>query len=395
MGVGYEDGKRVSIGCSRKGKLWSLSSGSLADWRTWCDQVGAKLSSTQARPDDFLRYTLVPVVVHQLPASHALMVDWPDQMFESASFRFEVICEGRTYDFHSCELGLSAWDAGGATFTFALKIGDELEVGMRLRLLPDERADLGYLVEQVGGPATEIDAFGRRTPVVEFFNRNPPLVRLNDGSQLAGNILLQPQEALGDTFDRDAISTLPWADTDLRQESRWRGGEFRPRSIQQRFIEHLERGDSSFIVDDDDNGESGDVVEIEETGDKIVVTLWHCKYASGDEAGHRASDLYVVCGQAQKSVKWTWSLTTLTNHLISRETKHRRGRPTRFIRGSLERLVALRKASRRKYVTFRVGIVQPGLRKTLMPVEHLAILGATSSFLRTVTNHPLLVVTSD
>jgi hypothetical protein len=34
-GVGYEAGKRCNVGGSRKGKLWSMASGSLAQWRTW------------------------------------------------------------------------------------------------------------------------------------------------------------------------------------------------------------------------------------------------------------------------------------------------------------------------------------------------------------------------
>lgn len=105
-------------------------------------------------------------------------------------------------------------------------------------------------------------------------------------------------------------------------------------------------------------------------------------------------DLYEVCGQAQKSTKWTWNFPNLVAHLTERETKHRAGRPTRFVRGSLDRLVVLRKASRRKYVVFRVGIVQPGLSKAGIENDHLAILGSTSLFLRTVTNHPLVVISS-
>jgi hypothetical protein len=42
-GLGYESGKRRTVGCSRKGKIWSMSSGSIADWRSWGDEVGAKL----------------------------------------------------------------------------------------------------------------------------------------------------------------------------------------------------------------------------------------------------------------------------------------------------------------------------------------------------------------
>ena len=157
-------------------------------------------------------------------------------------------------------------------------------------------------------------------------------------------------------------------------------------SIQHRFIAHLEEGLSSFIIDDDDSGESADVVSIEETADTITVTLWHCKHAGGATPGQRVEDLYVVCGQAQKSVKWAWSFANLVKHLLIRETEHRRGRPSRFIRGSSNALVTLRKAARRKFVIFKVGVVQPGLSRNNVPAEHLAIIGATSSFIECITD---------
>ena len=162
-------------------------------------------------------------------------------------------------------------------------------------------------------------------------------------------------------------------------------------SIQQHFISHLEAGPATFIIDDDDNGESADVVAIEDANNTLTVYLWHCKYAHGATAGERAADLYVLCGQAEKSSKWTWSLENLVKHLVVRESKHRRGRPSRFIRGSSSALVTLRKSARKKFVVFRVGIVQPGFSKANAPAEHLAIIGAANTFIQTVTDQPLVV----
>lgn len=94
-GVGYESGRRITIGCSQKGKLWSMASGSLAQWRTWCDELGAKLDDANVTPDDFLRYTLIPAVISVLPDTVALTADWPDQLFESSTFRFQVHASDR------------------------------------------------------------------------------------------------------------------------------------------------------------------------------------------------------------------------------------------------------------------------------------------------------------
>jgi len=395
-GVGYENGRRVSVGCSRKGKIWSLQTGSLADWRQWCDEIGAKLANNEAEPNDFLRHTLVPSELNDgnLPASRALMADWPEQLFEAATFRFDVTVAEERFDFHNCALDLVEWTPAAAAFTFALYVDMRHTSVFRLTLHAERREGLYYSVVHIDGPLVEIVAFGRTLPAAEFFTAAPPLVRLEDGSQVSGDIVLRPREVLGEVYPRAAIMTLDWVDTNLTEESRWRDGAVRPRSIQQRFIEFLEQGNSAFIIDDDDTGESADIVAIEDTEQTITVTLWHCKYSAAEDAGNRVQDLFEVCGQAQKSIKWTWSFATLVRHIVDRETKHRRGRPTRFIRGTLNGLVTTRKGSRRKYVVFKVGIVQPGLRKGGIGNEHLAILGATSLFLRTVTNHPLLVYAS-
>ncbi len=395
-GVGYEDGKRRTVGCSRKGKIWSMSSGSLANWKNWCNEIGEKLINADNDPNDFLRYTLVPSLVDVLPNVPALMVDWPDQLFESYNFRFEVLAaDGSSFGFHDCELDLVEWPDQGAAFRFVLRAGEEVEILLELTIRTHEGAESTYDVRRSDGPPLEVQAVGQRWDVAAFFGANPPLVRLANGSQLSGNILLEPREELADTYERNRIQILDWTGVDLTVESLWRNGERRERSIQERFIAHLEGGLATFIIDDDDTGESADVVAIEETAEEITVHLWHCKYSGGPEPGQRVRDLYEVCGQAQKSVKWTWSLKTLVTHLIARESDHLRGRPTRFIRGSANELATLRKAARRKFVKFRIGIVQPGISRQNVPADHLSVLGSTNSFIQTVTDNPLLVFASN
>lgn len=322
------------------------------------------------------------------------MVDWPDQLFEFSNFRFEATVEDRSYDFHDCQLDLTEW-GDPAFFRFTLRAGDDVATTMVLRIVPpaggDGTQESSYTVRYEAGPRVTIRAAGQSWPEEDFFEANPPLVRLADGSQLSGNILLKPREELAETFERAQIRPLDWTGVDLQKESRWKDGAMRADSIQQKFIQHLEGGLATFIIDDDDNGEAADVVAVEETNDAITVYLWHCKYAGGATPGERADDLYVVCGQAQKSVKWTWSFETLVKHLLIRETEHRRGRPTRFIRGTSAQLVTLRKSARKKFVNFRIGIVQPGLSQANVPADHLAIIGATNSFIQSVTDNPLLV----
>ncbi|MDP3720058.1 MAG: DEAD/DEAH box helicase family protein [Acidobacteriota bacterium] len=396
-GVGYENGTRHTVGCSRKGKIWSMATGSLAQWKSWCDEIGAKLADPNAQPNDFLRFTLIPSLVVALPDAEALLVDWPDQLFEAWNFRFQArSAADASHDFHDCQLDLGAWTVGGTSFRFIFRAGLELESLLELTLTPGVGGNEGtYAVRLVAGEALRIVASGTEWDIAAFFTENPPLVRLADGSQLSGNILLKPREALADTFDRTQVQTLDWIDVDFAKESRWKDGAVREDSIQHHFITHLEATLATFIVDDDDTGESADIVSVEETADTITVFLWHCKYSHGAQPGERASDLYELCGQAAKSVKWTWSLETLVKHLVQRDSRHGRGRPSRFIRGTPAQLVTLRKSARKKFVVFRVGIVQPGFSRQDAPADHLSIVGSTNSLIQTITGYPLLIYGSD
>ncbi len=101
MGVGYEAGHRVSIGCSRKGKIWSLQTDSLAGWREWCRRLGVKLSNNNVEPNEFLKHTLIPEQLKNgvLPDRQAMMIDWPDQLFESATFKITVVNGDDKYGF--------------------------------------------------------------------------------------------------------------------------------------------------------------------------------------------------------------------------------------------------------------------------------------------------------
>ncbi|HCC59361.1 MAG TPA: hypothetical protein DEQ47_19280 [Solibacterales bacterium] len=90
----------------------------------------------------------------------------------------------------------------------------------------------------------------------------------------------------------------------------------------------------SLIIDDDDRCEAADVVGIAETDDHIEGEFWYCKFAMADEPGHRIEELYQVCGQAQKSIRWLEKPRELFTHLMRREPRKLKGKEcTRYERG--------------------------------------------------------------
>src|SRR5690606_4636039 len=153
-----------------------------------------------------------------------------------------------------------------------------------------------------------------------------------------------------------------WGATPIRVESKWRNGVMRTDSIQGHMITECVAADNTFVFDDDDSGEAADIIVIKDQRDSfnLEVTLYHCKYSSGNSPGARYADLYEVCGQAVKSAKILHRAEGLLAHMIKRESRLG-GRPTRLEKGSFEDLKSLSRRVGRYRARIRICIVQPGL----------------------------------
>ena len=118
---------------------------------------------------------------------------------------------------------------------------------------------------------------------------------------------------------------------------------------------------------------------------RIDVEFYHCKFSRKARAGGRIDDLYVVCGQAQTSIRWMSShekRTDLFTHLLRRESMRRAaGRPTRFERGDSRLVERLREMTRTARMVLKIFIVQPGVSKASISETQLYLLSVTENYL--------------
>lgn len=132
---------------------------------------------------------------------------------------------------------------------------------------------------------------------------------------------------------------------------------------------------------------------------QIDVEFYHVKYSSEDAPGARIDDLYVVCGQAQTSIRWMSShekRTDLFTHLLRREAKRRGdGRPTRFERGNSRLVETLREMTRTTEMSLKIVVVQPGVSQARISETQLRLLSVTENYLRETYQLPFAVVMSE
>ncbi len=396
-GVGFEKGGPTSVGAGKRGRVWSNLRLRVDQFAAWCRSIGAKIDDPNIDPEQVLRGTLIPMLIDSRPTSVPVCVDWPVEILdlvESAT----TITFGATISQHLTYVSIEPCDFTDSGPIVLRVSSEQREVQVRLKFVGSgKNADFMFIYEDDRRATIKR---GAEYDLCEFLTEYPPTIWFADGSRLDGNVLVQLRS---DTplYSRDRLIPIDWTNIDLTQESQRE--ERRTNTVQFRMIEHIKaEARHEILFDDDGKGEAADIVGISldsQTLPKLItVDLFHCKYSSSPEPGARISDMYEVCGQAQRSVLWMHNKDRRTDffaHLLKREAlRVESGRATRLEVGTRDRLVQIRDLSRTCRIAIRVFIVQPGLSKVEAAEHQLAVLGVTEKFLHETYQVPLQVYCS-
>ena len=398
-GSGFADGQRVTVGASRKGRVWSIRRETLDQLVSWCVETGAKLLDDSINPDDVLKGTLEETPVISRPPIMPTVIDWPEEIYKAPEASWWIEFGGRVWQLAELSIDLVAPDTD-SPLRFSISSGTAaVEIELQLEQ-KDESPDYRFVTQ--GEARAQVRRGEEATPedLDEFLYEHPPVIWFVDGSSLEGNqhVRLRVQQP---PYPSEKISAWDWTGVNLRTESQ--GPEKDAFSIQARVIRELKKSNYAVVFDDDDKGELADVVAVRLVGDQtaptaIDVELYHCKYSGAANAGHRIGDLYVVCGQAQKCISWMRSpdrQTEMFTHMLRRETLRRdAGLPSRIELGTFDAIVTLREMSRLRPINVRVFIVQPGLSKASASRDQLELLSVTENHLMETYQLPFGVIAS-
>jgi superfamily II DNA or RNA helicase len=397
-GSGFEAGEHATVGASRKGRIWSHRRDRVDQLVMWCKQVGEKLLDSNIDPDMVLRGTLETAIVAARPSGMPIGVDWPEEIYQSIEMPWSVSIGNATRHLSEVELELVEPTLAGPIRLALVADNDRAEVELEF-FQQGETADYRFVLR--GDQPVRIIRGETPFEAAGFFSENPPRVWFADGASLDGNEYTPLKSELP-PYDPARIEAWDWTGVDIRKESQ--GFAKEPDSIQAAVIARLSADDYQLIFDDDENGEAADVVAVRVIGGlqepkQIDVEFYHLKYSSEDAPGARIGDLYVVCGQAQTSIRWMAShekRADLFTHLLRREAKRQRdGRPTRFERGDNRLVETLREMVHSTRMTLRVVVVQPGVSKAGISDTQLRLLSVTENYLMETYQLPFAVVMSE
>lgn len=383
---GWRDGSRVNISASLKGRIWThATAASLKHWCDWCNGVGDRLLDDSISIDDVIGNFLLPKDVTARPMGVLLAAEWPPDVYVTGPDRYVLHFDEKRYSIVDVDLSpTDETDSGPFRLTIhtpAWRVNYEADyVG-------------GHLTYKCATAAEIIIEYGRTSrPLSEWLNEEG-LILLLERDQLIdqGGRLFKPDYEL-EPYNRDDFQVIDWAGVDLHTESQ--GPERDGASIQARCVTKLRsERDWDVILDDDGAGEVADLVALKLEPEELIVKLVHCKYSHGDAPGARVNDLYEVCGQANKSVRWRrGDMETLFKYLDRRaRRKYQRTTISPFDVGDEQLFYKVREQAAIRRVVFEVVIAQPGLSAQSASSQQLDLLASSQAYLHSTIRSSLQV----
>jgi hypothetical protein len=394
-GTGWEDGKRVGVGCSYKGRVWSREQGSIPAFVKWCGKVGDKLLDDTIDTREIIAHVLIPEEVTALPGKEVLGIEWPVEILAQSEERLALgtsADEEANEPFYLFELRFNSVEHEPNRINFELCAADRPALGTFSLTVGGEE---GFRVEQTSGAPIYFTAGPRTAMLAEYLSSYPPMIRFVDLCELDGNMLIRPQQPHELAIPAERFEPWDWRDVDITKESIWKNNVERRDSIQLRAAQNFMEGGFDVVFDDDSAGEAADLICLKGERDHIRMSLVHCKFSGGAAAGERVKDVTEVSAQAVRSAKWKWRFRDLIRHMLGREQRLTNAeRPTRFLAGSASDLNRFVKLSRFKEIRAEIIIVQPGISVEMRSADQNMVLAAALTYLKETIGADLDVICS-
>ena len=348
-GVGYRNGKKVSVGCSVKGKLWSQERANLLCFKKWCDEVGALITDSSFDTNYVLKNTLIPTLLDSYQNIEPIAVDWSYEIYEHGNLAVKFGDDYIPFDDIQLVIDYNT-TVLGHNIVFNL-VSENGFYRVQCDLIRNETTECVYSTRNTD---KKIVLQGSETmSIPELFARFSPTIFLADNSEIHGVNLLSPKTDPCVMPDSNMYA-MEWENVNLRNESQ--GSEPYVKDSIQYYFSNKIKSQYDYLIDDDGSGEIADLIGINTEKHTIDIALFHLKYASGGKVSNDINNLYQVCGQAQKSISWKYVKgNKFFDHILRRDqNKTKKGKSSSILKGCVNDLLKLREqASNKKEMIFR------------------------------------------
>jgi superfamily II DNA or RNA helicase len=364
-------GQPVTLGYSSASKVWSNRVDHIPELLHWCRDLARKIASTTDPIATGSGFDALQVgeEVEALPAGAVVVaVDWDEYAYRHGVIARYPMADAGIRECLLVDLRLSVEARTENEVSISIE-GDGIRAGAAVRV-------------EEGGFRVELDAPGRQIvlarggaeiALVHYLRSHPFDLYLSDFSRLHGAELFRAAVA-GKVLDMRTLVEVDWsaASVDITREA----GEGKPLSIHQHVRDELKAKSYEILVYDHRSGEVADFVGVRRSGDTLEVEFFHCKSSTAAGPGARVDDIYEVCGQVVRSIRWLHRQDALKERLLKRTASG-----SDILVGSREAIGELFDEGSKLRVRYRVVLVQPGLSKGAIDHGLSHVVAAASDYL--------------
>lgn len=367
----------VTIGYSSLSKVWSNNSTRIPELIGWCKCLAERLvSEEEVRTHSGLDWLSVGETVTTIPEG-VIAAEWDLDAFKNPMI----------VSYHRAD-GL---EVQRQLLDFDLEVDQQYsnQNSIRVRLVGEDlcwEADFSLTTNSffsfVTTTASDDVAVLRGTgsmKLLDYLNGRPLSFYFADFSRLQQNNLFKAVTGEQEVFDTASqIIPIDWehANVDITVEyGQCPNGKV---SIQDHLKKELITTEAQIVYYDHGSGEIADFVTFALSDKEILIQLYHCKGAGGQQAGRRAEDLYEVCGQVVKSLIWIHDNESLRQKIEKRVRNHQ---GSEFLKGDKELLKEFVLRARTLQTRYEIVIVQPGVSQSSLPEKMGHLLAAANDYI--------------
>ena len=199
FGVGYENGEKVSMGCSYKGRVWSMKNGNLKEFNDWCSYIGDKIFDSSINIDDILEGAIITERISERPEKMPYCIEWNEEILKDRNEdSIFIVYGGEQYAFSSTDINLFEANETG-NIKFVITCDDNVNIIYELKISEDN-----FSIDPIRS-AAEIK-IGSSSPVSlsSYLYKHTPIIRFVDGSWLEGNEFAE-YNFEGSNYDKEDI----------------------------------------------------------------------------------------------------------------------------------------------------------------------------------------------
>ncbi|AYX86793.1 DEAD/DEAH box helicase [Acinetobacter baumannii] len=277
FGHGFIKGRKSSLGCSAKGMAWSMSSANIYEWMKWCESLYEKINDKNIPDNFFIRNMLEPFNVKDLSSLNIIIVTPIDLLTKTINLNsLKADIAGNRLSFEYYDVKLIKHDK------------EELFFYIELYFVEGNSCRFDFLYNLVNGFSLMDKHMNGLSLFVEdgYIESLPKKLELVAWTSMFEVISLNEKSGYKAKYEysleSDKVLELDWEGVDINKES-WKYGDVN-NSVQGKIINYLiENNTPNVLFYDDGSNELADLIGfwIDEESRKIIMRLYHCKYAIG------------------------------------------------------------------------------------------------------------------